>query len=131
MNKTLMRRGVTNADGYDLTEALDVLRLDPIPIWPERNINGSGITAAAFHSENCACGRGYGICYDLAMMDDPNETMLHELTHAWQHARGDCHHALELMQYGYWNAPHEREARKVAAALKRHGIRVWFPERMR
>lgn len=129
-----------NADGFDTSAAERLLRIPPVPITAEPDLNGrdSG-TLASFHSPTCNCGRSYGITYDLPRIlrsgESPNEVMLHELTHALQCHRDpenvDERHMLERAVFGYYNSPHEREARKVAAELHAAGVQVWFPERAR
>ena len=62
----------------------------------------------------------------------PNVTLLHEVVHAWQWfsdalsvgARQDN----ELATHGYWDAPHEVQAREFATLLDQAGVRVYFPE---
>lgn len=128
----------------DLSQGERIFDIPAIPVWPEPDLEPGnsanevgGTTLASFHGPSCRCGRPFGITYDLGAMwrcgADPNESLLHELTHAWQHYRDPegCarRQAVELQRFGYWNAPHELEARDVAARLNDVGVRVWFPER--
>lgn len=128
-----------NADGFDLTQAEEHFGIPQIPVRPGRLESG---TLAKFCSPDCNCGGEYGITYDLPQMclahmlgsEDPNEIMLHELTHAWQHHR-DPHNRtaerrMEILFYDYENQPSEVEARKVAAELNAAGVQVWFPDEM-
>lgn len=125
----------------DLSQAEDIFGIPKIPVWHETDIEtptgyaSRGGTLAAFHGPNCACGRPFGICFDVAAIKrdgkDPNEVLLHELTHAWQYYLDPDNHGrratLDELRYGYYYAPHEVEARKVARQLNDAGVRVWFP----
>lgn len=126
----------------DLSAGEALLEIPPVPITQEANLSGTGgftvegSTLASFHGPQCSCGRPFGITYDLDRMvrhGTPNETLLHELVHAWQYHR-DPHNfaerSLDVFEYGYWNAPHEVEARELAALMDEAGVRVWFPERI-
>lgn len=126
----------------DLTQGESVLGLDRIPVWQQRELDGNALVAkggpvlAVFHPPDCRCGRPYGIAYDLyaigmARSYSVNEVLLHELVHAWQYWLDPLWESdmqqLELKYYGYTDAPHEVEARRVAQRLHETGVQVWFP----
>jgi hypothetical protein len=125
----------------DLSAGEAMFEIPPVPVWQESDIDMSeqfrtGARAlAAFHGPGCSCGRPFGIGYDLraivASEHDPNEVLLHELTHAWQFhidpGGSDARHVEDVAEYGYWDAPHEVEARLIASVFNVAGIRVWFP----
>jgi hypothetical protein len=134
---------MSRALGYvDLSAGEKVFGLPAIPCWPEHNIKGNPLAQlvesrplAAFHPAGCPCGDPYGIAYDLGAIEaaeyEPNEVLLHELTHAWQFWIDPEHYTercvSELERFGYWDAPHEVEARAMARHLNALGVRVWFP----
>lgn len=127
----------------DLSAAEHELGIPAVPVWQEANLDDAvtaamgGTTLASFHGPRCGCGRPFGITYDLDAMvrhGSPNNTLLHELVHAWQYHQdpewSGYRQALDLERYGYFNAPHEVEARRLSRMMDEAGIRVWFPERV-
>jgi hypothetical protein len=77
----------------------------------------------------------FGIDFDLEAALraglDPNAVLLHELAHAWQWFRDPAGFEAcvksELIAFGYLDAPHEVEARELAAVMVEAGVRVFFP----
>lgn len=136
-------------DGIDLSEAEALFGLPfNIPIRPAASIRVDELStldkpmASLTRFVGPPLGQ-FGIEYDLVglMMSeldgDPgvNEMLLHEVVHAWQWfsdpAGFEARHASELAEYGYWDAPHEVQARQLAHLLNEAGVRVYFPERAR
>ncbi|MGZ6570509.1 MAG: hypothetical protein ACXVHB_06070 [Solirubrobacteraceae bacterium] len=125
----------------DLSAGEELFGIPSVPVWPEADIEApaqleyAGRTLAAFHGPHCVCGRPFGISYDLEAMravgKDPNEVLLHELAHAWQYyldpGGSQQRQDHDVLTHGYWNAPHEVEARMLAHKAHAAGVRVWFP----
>lgn len=126
----------------NLAEGEAILGIPIIPIWEEFNIEQDAAAAmrstrtlASFHPPGCACGRSFGICYDLAAITETghgvNETLLHELVHAWQYCMDPTgsgpRQIADVERFGYHGSPHEVEARALAAAMHGAGVQVWFP----
>lgn len=130
----------------DLSEGEAIFAIPAVPVWQETGLGDRGggwrkgaTTVASFHGPHCDCGRPFGITYDLDAIQecgvDPNETLLHELTHAWQYyldpAGSEAEYVRQLQVYGYYYAPMECEAREMARRLTAAGVRVWFPNDQR
>jgi hypothetical protein len=120
-------------DIVDLSQAEELMGLPPIDIRPyESEPDAAGNLQVARFT---AAPDGVWIDFDLdAALHggmDPNAALLHELVHVWQWL-GDpagfkARVEWELAEYGYADAPHEVEARKMAATMVDAGVQVYWP----